>query len=112
MKTKLIFTIALLMLGLAGCGSQTKGDQTKICQSCAMPLVAENDFGTEADSTLSSDYCVYCYQDGAFTYDCTMDEMLSFCEQHIDQLKPAGVTPEDFMEHLREVFPTLKRWAE
>ena len=54
-------------------------EDMKFCQSCGMPLTKTEDFGTEKDGKLSEDYCVYCYKDGAFTADCTMEEMIDFC---------------------------------
>ena len=35
--------------------------------------------GTEADGTKSREYCNYCYENGAFTANCTMEEMIDFC---------------------------------
>jgi hypothetical protein len=50
-----------------------------ICQSCAMPLVKPEDFGTEADGSPSKDYCIHCYADGKFTNpDMTMDDMVAY----------------------------------
>lgn len=50
------------------------------CQSCGMPMdVPGSEYGTERDGTRSRDYCSYCYRDGAFTTDWTMEEMIEFC---------------------------------
>jgi hypothetical protein len=49
------------------------------CQSCGMPLeksVKGEDFGTNADGAKNNDYCAYCYKDGKFTQDVTMDGMI------------------------------------
>ena len=43
---------------------QTSG----ICQSCSMPLMTQQDYGTDNDETFSNIYCKYCYQQGNFTY--------------------------------------------
>ena len=48
----------------------------KFCQSCAMPLTVEAHFGTNADGTKNEEYCIYCYKDGAFTSEMTMEEMI------------------------------------
>ena len=40
-----------------------------------MPLTEEV-LGTNADGTKNEDYCMYCYKDGQFLQDCTMDEMI------------------------------------
>ena len=53
------------------------------CQSCGMPL-NPSILGTNADGTKSSDYCTYCFKDGAFTGDFTMEEMVEFCSQYVD----------------------------
>ena len=47
----------------------------RFCQSCGMPLQNEADYGTEAGGARSEEYCTYCYQNGGFTADCTMDEI-------------------------------------
>ncbi len=48
------------------------------CQSCGMPM-EESLYGTEKDGTKSPDYCSYCYQNGAFTGEMTMEQMIDFC---------------------------------
>ena len=52
--------------------------EMKFCQSCGMPLTQEI-LGTNADGSKNEDYCMYCYKDGKFTQDCTMEEMIEFC---------------------------------
>lgn len=86
--------------------------EQKFCQSCGMPLTEEI-MGTDADGSRNEDYCVYCYKDGAFTQDCTMEQMIDFCAQFTDQMnKQAGwnLTPEQAKEQMRKYFPQLKRW--
>ena len=44
---------------------QDKGTpMQKICQSCAMPMSDDSLYGTNADGSKNSDYCIYCYKDG------------------------------------------------
>ena len=57
----------------------------KFCQSCGMPLTDEI-LGTNADGSKNEDYCMYCYKDGKFLQDCTMDEMIDFCAQFVDEV--------------------------
>ena len=54
--------------------------EQKFCQSCGMPLTDEV-LGTNADGTKNEDYCMYCYKDGKFLQDCTMDEIIEHCAQ-------------------------------
>lgn len=77
-----------------------------------MPLNEENK-GSEADGGVSEDYCVYCYKDGKFTQDMTMEQMIDFCAQFTDEInKQSGqnLTQEQAKEMMRQFFPHLKRW--
>ena len=81
------------------------------CQSCGMPLQNEADYGTEAGGARSEEYCTYCYQNGGFTADCTMDEMIDFCIRFEQQQNP-GLDAEDARRAMRAWYPTLKRWKQ
>lgn len=86
----------------------------KFCQSCGMPL---NDGikGTNADGSRNEDYCIYCYKDGKFTQDMTMEQMIDFCAQFTDQMNEHtgwNLTPEQAKEQMRQFFPHLKRWKQ
>ena len=86
--------------------------EMKFCQSCGMPLNDENR-GTNADGSKNDDYCMYCYQNGKFTNDCTMDEMIEFCAQFVDEVNknmPKPMTKEEYKDVMRQYFPMLKRW--
>lgn len=80
-----------------------------ICQSCGMPMSPE-EFGTNKDGSPSSEYCKYCYQDGAFTKEETLDEMIETCIPFMLQENPE-VTEAQVREHLQGTLGTLKRWA-
>lgn len=74
-----------------------------ICQCCGMPL--EDDIlGRETDGTLNEDYCKWCYDEGAFLTDCTMEEMIDLCLPHMQGDEKAARI------YLESVLPTLKRW--
>ena len=86
--------------------------EMKFCQSCGMPLTNEI-LGTNADGSKNEEYCIYCYKDGAFTGDFTMEEMVEFCSQFVDEFnKNTGksLTREEYKVELRKYFPSLKRW--
>ena len=77
-----------------------------------MPLTEEN-LGTNADGSKNKEYCMYCYKDGAFTNDCTMEEMIEFCAQFVDEVNknmPQPMTKEQYKQMMQQYFPTLKRW--
>jgi len=78
-----------------------------ICQSCGMPLTNPEQFGTNADKSINNDYCIYCYKDGKFIDDVSMEEYIDMCSQYWEQ---AGMTNEQMKEFCTRLFPTLKRW--
>ena len=84
-------------------------DQEKFCQSCGMPLTGPELCGTEADGGKNADYCLYCYRDGAFAQDCTMEEMIDFCAPIYAREIP-GLSEEAARAQMRAYFPQLKRW--
>lgn len=81
-----------------------------ICQSCGMALTSPSDFGTNADGTKNADYCHYCFQNGAFSKDETLADMVESC---IPFALRAGEYPDDKSARrgLTEELKTLKRWA-
>ena len=86
--------------------------EMKFCQSCGMPL-SDEILGTNAGGSKNEDYCIYCYKDGAFTRECTMDEMISFCAQFVDEVNkglPKPITKEEYIGQMKLYFPHLKRW--
>lgn len=79
------------------------------CQSCAMPLMNDKDYGTNKDGSKNKEYCEFCYEDGEFKHDCTMEEMIEVCADYSDQWEPK-VTREEAIIQMKQFFPTLKRW--
>ena len=84
--------------------------EARHCQSCGMPMGATDEmFGTNADGSKSEDYCSYCFKNGAFSADCTMDEMVEYCVPHVISANP-GMSEDTARKMMYEFFPVLKRW--
>ena len=86
--------------------------EQRFCQSCGMPLT-DDILGTNADGSKNEEYCIYCYKDGAFTGDYTMEQMADFCAQFVDDYnKHTGksLSREEYKNELLKFFPMLKRW--
>lgn len=86
--------------------------EKNFCQSCGMPLTDEI-LGTNADGSKNEEYCLYCFKEGAFTGNFTMEEMVEFCSQFVDQYNQDSgqhLTRDEYKEVLRQYYPTLKRW--
>lgn len=87
-------------------GKKKNDMEQKFCQSCGMPLV-EGNIGTNSDGSRSEDYCGYCYQNGDFTLDVNMNQMIEFCLQFTDQVnKETGwnLTPEQAKTQMQKSF--------
>lgn len=83
------------------------------CQSCGMPMQTPELFGTNKDGSPNQEYCCYCYKDGEFTSDCTMDEMIEHCIQFLDEFNKDSNTQfskEEAIAQMQKCFPMLKRW--
>lgn len=83
----------------------------KVCQSCGMPMGTTDDlYGTEANGSLSKDYCKFCYEDGVFVDDCTMEQMMKICID-LNLAYNEFFDPDDARKMVEGFFPSLKRWA-
>lgn len=79
-----------------------------ICQSCGMYMDNESLHGTNADQSLSQDYCVYCFQNGSFLSEETMEQMVESCIVfHTDETTDESAARQKLLEY----FPKLKRWS-
>ncbi|MCX6808775.1 MAG: zinc ribbon domain-containing protein [Candidatus Berkelbacteria bacterium] len=78
-----------------------------ICQSCGMPMMKKEDFGTNADNSQNEEYCTYCFQGGKFTWEGTMDEMI---EKLTLMAGKMGLTEDEARKMATENLPKLKRW--
>ena len=81
--------------------------ENKICQSCGMPIISNEQLGWNKDGSINNDYCKYCYEDDEFIDKVTMDEYIKMCSKFGKQ---AGMTNGEMREHFKNLFPTLKRW--
>ena len=85
-------------------------ENQKFYQSCAMPMADDELYGTNADGTKNEDYCIYCFKDGEFTSNMTMDEMMKFCIDKMCEVHPE-FDKDEASAMMMEVFPKLKRWT-
>ncbi len=89
-------------------------NKVKFCQSCGMPLTNEI-LGTKADGSKNEDYCIYCYKDGAFTDNCTMEEMAEHCSMFVEEYNSntgKNLNACEYKQELLKYFPMLKRWKD
>ena len=84
------------------------GPKGPFCQSCGMPLSKDPlGGGSEADGTLSAEYCSKCYQTGHFTEpDITAEQMMAKVEGKLREMHFPGFMARRFSKSV----PTLRRW--
>lgn len=89
------------------------GQLPQFCQSCGMPLAKDRDCGTNSDGSRNFDYCHFCYRDGKFRQQCTMEGMIAYCAKYVDEVNkkmPVPLTKEQYISQMQQYFPLLKRW--
>lgn len=85
--------------------------ENEVCQSCGMPMVAEQHFGTNIDGSPNHEYCSYCYKDGKFTAEETLDEMIASNLQYMETDESRILMNEEEKAlKIRLQLVTLKRW--
>lgn len=71
-----------------------------------MPIRERKMCGTDKSGIRIEDYCVYCYKDGEFTENVTMDEMIRLCSRYVE-----GNSRNVAIVGMKIQYPRLKRWA-
>ena len=82
--------------------------RTLVCQSCGMPL-SDDLLARNSDGSFNEKYCKWCWENGAFVQELTMEEMIEHCLQYM----PLGrQDPEGSRAYMHALLPTLERWRE
>ena len=79
------------------------------CQSCGMMFTGPGQHGQEANGSETDYFCRWCYDEGAYTYATTMDEMIEDCASRMAEAM--GWTVDEVASLLGAVLPTLRRWV-
>lgn len=70
---------------------------------------------TNQDGSVNTTYCSFCYKDGQFTSDVTMNEMINHCLEYLDEFNKESdkqYTKEEARIQMKQYFPQLLRWRE
>lgn len=79
------------------------------CQSCGMMFTGPDQRGHEADGTETDEFCRWCYDQGAYTYETTMEEMIEDCAPRMAEYMNWSV--DECASLLGAILPTLRRWS-
>lgn len=72
-----------------------------------MPIDNEADRGTEKDGSKNSEYCKYCYKDGALIEpDMSLEQMKELISKQMHKMN----LPENIIWSSLHALPGLKRW--
>lgn len=78
------------------------------CQSCAMPMNESAEmYGSNADGSKNEEYCKYCFENGKYTQNCSMEEMIEICVPHMTK---QGMSEDKARKIMNDCLPKLKRW--
>lgn len=91
------------------------GQPAGICQSCGMTLDQDCVKGTESDGRKSKEYCAFCYQQGKYTQNITMEKLIELNLKDLDQWNNSmglHLTEQEARQGLMEYLPTLRRWKQ
>ena len=87
-----------------------KETDQRFCQCCGMPMGDHDElYGTDADGSRNEEYCRYCFENGGFTFQGTMEEMIEACAPNMAAANP-DLDEEGAKKIMLQWFPTLKRW--
>jgi putative zinc ribbon protein len=84
------------------------GAKPPFCQSCGMPLSKDPmGGGTEADGTRSTEFCSWCYREGAFVEpNLTVQDMIVRVEGKLREMH----FPRFLVRRFSRTIPSLHRW--
>lgn len=83
-------------------------EMNHFCQSCSMPLDKPELMGTEKDGVKSTEYCIYCYQNGAFLNPAmSLEEMKVLVKEQMEKQK---IDSGKIINMAVNSLPGLKRW--
>lgn len=88
-------------------------NRLNLCQSCSMPMETDNLRGTEADATLSREYCLFCYENGVFTKpEINMEEMKLLVKKRINTMRVPSELRLDLIKLSEKLIPEMNRWSQ
>lgn len=77
------------------------------CESCGM-LLTPDDCGIGADGAKTDHYCKWCYDQGKYTYETTMEAMIEDCAPRL--VENTGMTLDEAVSLMGAILPHLERW--
>ncbi len=77
------------------------------CESCGI-LLTPDDCGTTALGAKTDRYCKWCYEQGEYTYETTMEDMIEDCAPRLAE--NTGMSLDEAVSLMGAILPNLERW--
>lgn len=78
------------------------------CESCGM-MLSPDEYGTDSDSAKTDHYCKWCFEQGKYTYETSMEAMIEDCAPRLAE--NTGMTNDEAVSLMGAVLPHLQRWS-
>ena len=98
----------LMALLLPSGGNVQSAKHLSLIHICGMMFTGPDQHGREADGTEVEDFCRWCYDQGAYTYETTMEEMIEDCAPRMAE--HMGWSVDECASLLGAILPHLRRW--
>ena len=95
-----------LVISASWLGVMNSGTSSKLNVIPHRPSLSDR----KADGSEAEDFCRWCYENGVYTYETSMDEMIEDCAPRMAEAM--GWTVDEAASLLGAVLPTLRRWRE
>ncbi len=87
----------------------TREPMGPFCQSCGMPMVRPEDFGTTADGWRQNEFCHFCFAGGEFLQPhATVEQMIEYVIRPM--VEATGMPEAEARAVAEEMIPSLARW--
>lgn len=78
------------------------------CESCGM-MLSPDEYGTDSDGAKTDHYCKWCFEQGKYTYETSMEAMIEDCAPRLAE--NTGMTNDEAVSLMGAVLPHLRRWS-
>ena len=75
------------------------------CESCGM-MLSPDEYGTDSDGAKTDHYCKWCFEQGKYTYETSMEAMIEDCAPRLAE--NTGMTNDEAVSLMGAVLPHLQ----
>lgn len=72
-------------------------------------MLSPDEYGTDSDGAKTDHYCKWCFEQGKYTYETSMEAMIEDCAPRLAE--NTGMTNDEAVSLMGAVLPHLQRWS-